>query len=107
MSYFVIKGPHDGGNYLCSMPEQATPQWYTKGHAIKFPDADSAWKFIELCAERGHARVGRVVRVNTIRDWKAERAQLRASRDHWQAVAEMRAELLRTADDRMREARKP
>jgi predicted NAD-dependent protein-ADP-ribosyltransferase YbiA (DUF1768 family) len=90
MSYFVIKGPHDSGSYLCSMPDHETPQWYSKKEAIKFPDADSAWKFMETWCRNEYPRLGRVVRINTTRDWKAERAQLRAYTDQLRLHLELK-----------------
>lgn len=99
MSYYVIKGPFSGRNYLCSLPGYKTPQWLDgkegREKANRFPDEDSAWKYIQLIVrENPKFDTGRVVRVNTLRDWKAERAQLRADRDNYRALTDiMRIEI--------------
>jgi hypothetical protein len=81
MSYFLIKGPGDFGQYLCPFAGYECPQWWhEREKAMTFPDADSAAKWLksvqETYAEHGSFN-GRVVRVNTTRDWKEERKQLR------------------------------
>ena len=102
MSYFVIKGPRMAGQYLCSLPGHACPQWWhRREEANRYPDEESAWKYLEAVA-REHPNscwFGRVIRVNSLRDRKAELAQCRADRDNWRAVADLRRdeiELLRT-----------
>ena len=93
MSYFVIKGPEGQGQYLCSMPGHKCPQWYyQRTDADRFPDEESAWRRLRVvqCMHAGMNYSGRVVRVNTLRDWKAERAQLRADLASWRAVADLR-----------------
>lgn len=83
MSYFVIKGPEYQGQYLCWMPGHDCPQWWHKrADAKRFPDEESAWKYLTMTLKKYRDAsgnyVGRVVRVNTVRDWQAERAMLRA-----------------------------
>lgn len=82
MSYFVIKGPGAFGQYLTPMASFECPQWWhERDKAMSFPDADSARKWLRSVQERysDHGSyAGRVVRVNTVRDWKAERRQLRS-----------------------------
>ncbi len=82
MSYFVIKGPGDFQQYLCPFCSHDCPQWWhEREKAMSFPDADSARAWLRTVQERyrDHGSFnGRVVRVNTVRDWKAERGQLRA-----------------------------
>lgn len=97
MSYYVIKGPADNRQYLgaqvCNGTDFGCPQWRgTRAEANKFPDPESAWKWLDL-VQKKHPDgwyQGRVVRVNTLRDWQAERAQLRRDRDLWRAMAELR-----------------
>jgi hypothetical protein len=92
VSYFVIKGPAENSQYLCIMPGQNCPQWFERAKAERFPDAESAWKFLDA-VQKKHPDAwyqGRVVRVNTLRDWKAERAQLRRDVANWRAVADLR-----------------
>lgn len=108
MSYFVIKGPFDSNNYLCSIPEHDTPQWYGKQQAIRFPDADSAWKFMSIWVERDRSaiRLGRIVRVQTVRDWKAERAQLRACNDQLRLHLELKEMVIKSLQARLGEESK-
>lgn len=98
MSYFVIKGPRTQGQYLCSLPGHSCPQWWhERSKANRFPDEESAWRWLEAVAS-SHSKegswFGRVIRVNTLRDWKSERAQLRAEANSWRAIAELRREEL-------------
>lgn len=80
MSYYVIKGPRDADNYLTWRPGFSCPQWwYKREEAKRFPDSESAWKYLALIQEKhGGEYVARVVRVSTTRDRRAEIAQLRA-----------------------------
>jgi hypothetical protein len=82
MSYFVIKGPGEFGQYLCPFASHDCPQWWhERSKAMSFPDAESARAWLRAVQERytNHGSFnGRIVRVNTVRDWKAERLQLRA-----------------------------
>lgn len=93
MSYFVIKGPAEGGSYLSILPDHATPQWWdSRAKANRFPDAESAWKWLDVIQKQypDSWYQGRVVRVNTLRDWKAEREQLRRDLANWRAIADLR-----------------
>lgn len=86
MSYYVIKGPWSSRNYLCSVPGHACPQWIDgregRSKAYRFPDEDSAWKWLQLVIRKHEDfDLARVVRVNTLRDWKAERAMLRSENE--------------------------
>lgn len=80
MSYFVLKGPAGAQNYLCRLPEHSCPQWWPgeRSKAIRFPDEQSAWDFLALVRERypDGSWTGRPVRVNTMRDYKAQVQQL-------------------------------
>lgn len=82
MSYFLIKGPGDFGQYLCSLDGYREPQWWNLRKSARiFPDRDSAERWLAWVKEQfrdAGSYDGRVVRVNTVRDWKAERGQLRA-----------------------------
>ena len=107
MSYFVIKGPHNENNYLCTMPDHETPQWYRKQNAIKFPDAESAWKFMTAwCKQREYPRLGRVVRINSSRDWRAERAQLRAYNDQLRLHLDLKEMVIKGLQARVEAAEK-
>ena len=94
MSYYVIKGPAGNGQYLgptvCGGFDYGCPQWCgTLQEAARFPDADGAWKWLDLVQEQhpDNWYSGRVVRVQTARDRMAERAQLR------QRIAELELHL--------------
>lgn len=80
MSYFVIKGPAENGQYLCALPGYSCPQWSDRKNARRFPDAEGAWKWLEAVQKETPAAwfQGRVVRVNSMRDKNAEIARLRA-----------------------------
>jgi hypothetical protein len=106
VSYFVIKGPWGDNNYLCSLPDQPTPQWYGRKEAMRFPDADSAWKFMESWCKREYPRLGRVVRINTVRDWKAERAQLRARHDELRLHLDLKEMVIKGLQARVSSAEK-
>jgi hypothetical protein len=78
VSYYVIKGPEDGGAYLGPQGKYECPQWGNREAALKFQDSESAWKFIRHWNAKHRDRyLARVVRVNTVRDLKAHIAQLR------------------------------
>jgi hypothetical protein len=82
VSYFVIKGPGEFGQYLCHIDGHDCPQWWhERPKAFHFPDAQTAKRWLSTIqksyTEHGSFN-GRVVRVNTVRDWKAERDQLRS-----------------------------
>ena len=82
MSYYVIKGPGAFSQYLCEMPGFGCPQWWhSRAKARRFPDAEGAHKWVadvqKTYTDHG-TYAGRVVRVNTVKDWKAERARLLA-----------------------------
>lgn len=96
MSYFVIKGPRDGSQYLCSMSKHECPQWWhVRAEATKFPDEASAWRYLELVQDKfqgSGSYVGRVVRVNTPADRRAELERLRAEvAQHRGTLASIRA----------------
>lgn len=81
MSYYVIKGPRDYGEYLGLIGGYTCPQWNSRQHARRFPDRDGAYNWLDQ-VQKDHASsgsyLGRVVRVNTVADWRAERARLLA-----------------------------
>lgn len=81
MSYYVIKGPKFFDQYLCTLETFSNPQWYLKEHARRFADAESARKWLADVKREwwDHGSYdGRVVRVNTPQDLKAERLRLRS-----------------------------
>lgn len=82
MSYYVIKGPVKFDQYLCVLIGYAHPQWWhAKVDARRFPDPQSAKTWLaevqKVHSEAGSYE-GRVVRVNTVADLKAERLRLRS-----------------------------
>ena len=110
MSYYVIKGPRGQSNYLADMPEYAHPQWSSRSDARRFSDEDSAWRWMQE-VQAAHPQGGyqaTVVRVNTVRDWRSERAQLRNERDSWRAMSSLKDDEIRRLKAeiaRMREAK--
>lgn len=82
MSYYVIRGPLPNvSHYLCVLESFPSPQWWKREEAIRFPDARSArtWLYAAKQTWADHGSYdGRVVRINTSADLKAERLRLRA-----------------------------
>lgn len=80
MSYYIIKGPAENTQYLCALPGYDCPQWSSRKDARRFPDAESAWKWLDAVQRQNPSAwlQGRVVRVNTMRDKNAEIGRLRA-----------------------------
>ncbi len=84
MSYFVIKGPYDCGQYLCDYrPVHTCPQWHhDRNRAFKFTTAAEARTFAASLPGE-HVGCGdwgtRVVRVVSKKERHAERAALRQS----------------------------
>lgn len=106
MTTYVIKGPQNSSNYLCTLPAYATPQWHALQGADRFPDAESAWNYIaHLVEKHGTSYVARVVRLNTVHDWRAERARLLAEVDRLREVKHTSGRLANTRDAQMAHAR--
>ena len=82
MSYYVIKGPDSNAQYLCVIAGHDCPQWYDRKGARRFPDPESAWNWLgevkHVHGQRAGSYLGRVVRVMTTADRRAERARLLA-----------------------------
>lgn len=92
MSYFVLKGPDDCGQYLCDYrPVHTCPQWhYDRNRAFKFASAAEARAFATKLPTE-HVGCGdwgtRAVRVVSKAERQAERKALRAVYDAaWQLV---------------------
>lgn len=85
MSYFVIKGPDDCGQYLCDIFGHECPQWYSRKTARHFPDAESAWKYLRATqqAHPDSTYTGRVIRVMTRGDQRARLARLQADLEYF------------------------
>lgn len=85
MSYYVIKGPDGSDQYLSVIAGFAQPQWRRQRNSARcFPDAISARAWLANVRKvwPDTPYTGRVVRVNTSADLRAERLRLRQQASH-------------------------
>ena len=85
VSYYVIKGPDGSDQYLSVIVSYEQPQWRRQRNSARcFPDAISARAGLANIRKvwPNTLYTGRVVRVNTSADLRAERLRLRQQASH-------------------------
>lgn len=108
MSYYVIKGPESGSQYLCAPEAFKVPQWYYKREeALRFADEGSAWNHLAhvqkvFGPDTTGSYLGRVVRVNTIRDLKAHRELMRSEIEGLRLQVKLKAMLVDSLEKKVR-----